>query len=469
MKMARILRDYDEGMLTRWEAISAVLQAVSPEDVPGSLHELPADLLDELKQWVIDVDPDKVAAFGGNLSRAEAQRMVEHARTVIPALKSHFGAGHSSGTPSQAATSVSSPRLAEVDEFRLEGRRITWAGLCPWTTDLCFGTADGALVFEVKGEVKSLEPGEMGPVNGVAFSGLLFGVSSGNRVTVFKHDPSWGEARQKAPVFKEAPALGLAGSPRGTFVAPLGEEGLLLIDNQPSSAPLMSICQVAGERANLSRVSYLGERDGRELFAFACRQNGLLCLDRSLDGACGEMFDYPLRGLDLVDVCSLQSSKFPLGVAGLFSDGTVLLSKNLAETRPDRLTLFEAPEEAVFLLCLAGHLFIQTRSNLLSVPGLISRYANDEPMTEPLLIRTMPCRSTFLGHMGNDRILLLSEGEGCSVSVEALVRGAEAQVSNEHAVAHLDEGFRGTTIRRVPTYLGGLKDGPRHRVLRAVA
>ena len=84
------------------------------------------------------------------------------------------------------------------------GQEITWAGICPWTERLCFGLESGHLYFLPDFEGQQPPPVKAygfvtEPVNSVAFSGDLVGVTSRSEVALAWRGP--GDEPEKAERF----------------------------------------------------------------------------------------------------------------------------------------------------------------------------------------------------------------------------------------------------------------------------
>jgi hypothetical protein len=91
MTVKQILSDYETGLITRPEAVSALARLISPDSLDVVLHELPTELVEALRQWAFQTDSEAVVTLGANLSRSEAGRMADHVRSVIPAIRARLG------------------------------------------------------------------------------------------------------------------------------------------------------------------------------------------------------------------------------------------------------------------------------------------------------------------------------------------------------------------------------------------
>ena len=118
---------------------------------------------------------------------------------------------------------------------------ISWAGLArPWREGFCFGSEDGRIKFTEFDSPEGPDPIVVAEsreaINGVAFSGAMMAVSTRGEV-VFWHVSDSSTEGYESRTFA-AGAHGVTVTPMGTFVAPLGIDGLLIKTRRALTASL---------------------------------------------------------------------------------------------------------------------------------------------------------------------------------------------------------------------------------------
>src|SRR5438034_620763 len=82
-----------------------------------------------------------------------------------------------------------SQRITKGQGHKIIGQQISWAGECPWTETLCFGTESGHFYLPEfsesvnGGRIRTIEIATEA-INGVAFSGQDVGFSSRDQVVL---------------------------------------------------------------------------------------------------------------------------------------------------------------------------------------------------------------------------------------------------------------------------------------------
>jgi hypothetical protein len=352
-------------------------------------------------------------------------------------------------------------RLLKRNQIAIKDRILTYAMHCPWTDALCFGTSDGSLIFPLPDALKHFPAFDRGPINGLAFAGTFFSASTPDRVSVYRH-ASFDEATQIIPTFNGT-VHDLIATPRGTFVATLGLNGLFFVDVD-QGRPESSICRVRGEVPHFTRGAYVGETEKNDVLVFACRSNGLAGLVRSVGGQAGRMFDYPLTGCDVIDVSSIARSEWPFAIAAVVSDGTILLSRNILQSPLRRLSLFDSPIDARSIVCVDGHLFMLTSRSIITVPEFASRFLADELLEEPFTISETPGLFDFLGRGDERHAVVLQDGRAVLLDIASLVHPTSSEESSE-GQADTKTAF----WTDVPRYFSDPLEGPRSREFAKVA
>jgi hypothetical protein len=309
---------------------------------------------------------------------------------------------------------------------QFNGQEISWVGECPWTGGLCFGTYSGRLSMPPRdGPVARFTPVAEEAINDVAFAGDLMGVSARSEVAVFEGDPASGSA---APLDKPfgGGAHGIVATAAGGFVAPLGAEGLLFIDRgtEPDRPLEMRIGRMDRGLANFYKVAHLGAVEERgEVLACVARHDGLLAITLDRGDVQSPLVDLPLSGFDLVDVCSLRSPQWPLAVAVLGADRTILLSRNILEARFHLIRFNDLPGRAYSLLSAQGHLFLLTSDKMVVLPDLAARFLAGESIPDrvPSLTGLERAADAFLAY---DELFFDCEDGMRSIAIDQLASDA---------------------------------------------
>jgi len=308
-------------------------------------------------------------------------------------------------------------------QHQLVGEEFSWAGECPWTSGLCFGTYSGRLFMPLGSGQEVALPASIAvdAINDVAFAGTLMAASTRGEVAVLRLNPSLGQIERLGEPY-EGGAHGITARAAGGFLAPLGPDGLLFLDAVAGPGlPLRArVGNVGRDALNFYKLASLCAFGGRgEVFASATRRDGLLIIVLDRGEVRPPILGYHSPGLDIVDVCSLRSPRWPLAAAALGADRTILLSRNVFEDRPQPLRLDGLKGKAYSLLCTQGHLFLLTRDGLAILPHLASRFLAGDPLDRPLRTWIMEGRSAE-AFMAYDEIFLESGGEMVSFPIDLL-------------------------------------------------
>jgi hypothetical protein len=307
-----------------------------------------------------------------------------------------------------------SPARIENTTYRIPGEEITWAGECPWTGDLAFGTESGKVIcLKDLGQcqVKRLELAVAEEaINGVAFWNDFIGVSTRSEVSLFRRSPSGDEIG----FVTGAPrgAHGILAAPRGRFLSPLGPDGILCIDAEQGPQARPWIDQARQAVLYYYKIIYSGHSAGKEILACAGRTDGLLRISFDKDQPQGRIVGFTSPDLDLIDVCSLASPEWPFAVAGLSLDRSLIFVRNILDDRePQRLRFEDIRGTPYSLLSAEGHLFVLTSKELVVLPGLASRFLKEERMDGPVHGRHSPVQAVeaFLAR-GTHLLIVMDDG-----------------------------------------------------------
>ena len=286
-----------------------------------------------------------------------------------------------------------SPVLSEIMVF--PGSSITWAGASPLEHDLCFGTEEGQIWFADLGRVAgpltsdSRVSGSTMPgftiteeaVNGVAFTPDLMAVSTRSEIT-FARWTAGPPAQFHLNGEYAGGAHGVIATPGGVLAAPLGPDGLLLVEPTGAGAYSRRRLRAEGIEISFYRIAHLGvDRGGRDVYAAAGRDAGAMEVVIDAGGGPGEITasSDPRHPLDVVDVCSLPSVSHPFASASLGIDNAIYLSRGIVGDRaPVCLRFADLRGTAYSIASAAGHLFLLTSEALYTFPDLVSGYLDGD-------------------------------------------------------------------------------------------
>lgn len=321
--------------------------------------------------------------------------------------------------------------------LKLDSRgKPSCAGECPWTGGLFVGTEEGVLELiplmtdeggklatgdeEHRGNTRYWELEEATePINGVAFGESLLGVSTRSEVFFYERESSsrQTESAEKIKIGRfdkvfDGGAHGILATSDGGFVAPLGPDGLLGMDRGTGPEPKVRVIP-APQAQYLYKMARLGRTERGDVFACAARRDGLLTLALDREAQRITFLGHQSPGLDLIDVCSLRSSRWPHALAGLGRDQTVLLSRDILDGRPPiRLRVGDLLEGTPYtILSSGGHLFILTSHVLAVAPGLVDRFLADGSIIDRDAGRMLRLNATDI-YLAYDRYLItILEGQ----------------------------------------------------------
>jgi hypothetical protein len=291
-------------------------------------------------------------------------------------------------------------------EIRIPNFEISWAGGCPWNQGLCFGSEDGRIV--------NTEPARQDPfrvvdsgeaINGVAFINDLMSVSTRSEVAFLKV-PQFGDGRPERAIF-DGGAHGVVATSSGRFVAPLGPNGLLFMEPNPSEPAKRGTVEAAGKKFNFYKVASLGSTDRGDVLACAVRRDGIVSMVHSKLGESGTMSSVAFPGLDVIDVCSLGSTVFPFAAAALGIDRSLHLFRDIVNDRRALTLQFDGLEGVAYRVLIArGNVLMLTNQWLYSFVGLASRFLGGQQIDVPTTIRGLRLQAVD-AFLAFDRSLLV--------------------------------------------------------------
>ncbi len=256
---------------------------------------------------------------------------------------------------------------------------VSWIGRDPSTGGYFFGSYDG--------EIRPVSDGFLptGPawlacpsgeaVNGIAVQGRMIAVST--RTEVYVHDlDATHRPADVAPIY-DGGAHGIIATDSGTFVAPLGPEGLLGITSPEDPASSTWTTQIEGKEVYFLEVAQLATNGTNDVIAVAARRDGLgilsLFADREAGGLESARFS-SAADFDAVSVCSMGSPGSPYAAAALGADLSVCVWRDARKDRPDGFRIGTLKASAYSISHAKGHLFVHTSKGVLVLMDVASSY-----------------------------------------------------------------------------------------------
>jgi len=314
-----------------------------------------------------------------------------------------------------------SGRIIKGEGHRIFGKTLSWAGLCPWTGNLCFGDESGGIHIPMPGPrggrpssvahailpARSFQPCT-DAVNGIAFAGDLIGCTSRMEVVVarrcgvrpYEHEFSGG-------------AHGIVSSTSSGFLAPIGFDGVLLL--QPVDEERLSTTAVcrSDHELNCYRMVRLGVGSVGETFACAARKGGVLSFASEGGMIVSNGFQHVFNGYDIIDVCSIGVPEMPSAIACLSRNGGIfLISDALGLNRPLALKYDAISGTPYTILSSHGHLFVLTNKEFVCLPDVAGKFLRGETLSlkQPARATAMPISAADAFGLGETILLLDEEG-----------------------------------------------------------
>ncbi len=318
-----------------------------------------------------------------------------------------------------------SSEQVETVFYRFGTESVSWIAECPWTAGLCYGTESGHVLIP---GLASHHPRRVTEaINGIAFVDSLMGLSTRSEIVIYGRDAAAHKLLLKA----ELPhgAHGIIATGKSGFAVPLGAEGLLFLDRCSDNTVSSQRLEVSEPLLNCYQVTYLDGDDFRNVIACAGRSAGLWGVSRESRGESVQLAEHPLPGLDVIDVCSLQSSEWPLAVAALSRDRQILLTRSVMERSPMSLSLPGIQGTAYEIVSAKGHIIVLTSRELVVIPDVATSFLRGESLSRriPFQTMTMEASDAFLTY--STSLLLLRDDEVQEIALDRLT--AEPQATRQ--------------------------------------
>jgi hypothetical protein len=329
----------------------------------------------------------------------------------------------SSTSPSRENQGVQSVSI------RFPDFEVSWAGIHPSIDGYCFGSDDGRFRMAwsdgfVTSTRKLVDSGEA--INGIAFSGKVTAAST--RCEVVFHNPVPDSEGGGISTYNGG-AHGVLATSAGGFVAPLGRDGLLRATLVEGAELRMFVDGFRDDPVNFYKLAHLHGDGARDVIAAATRRDGISTFDLVANinnGRPGSSHYFKAPGLDVVDLCSLDSHEWPFAIAALGADGAIHLFRDiLGQEQPMSLRLDDLIGASYTILHSQGHIFLLTSKAFYTFPNLASLFLGNSLGDR----RGQACKEEMMAvdaYVSRDEILIVMGDEVRVASVVSLASGSSS-------------------------------------------
>jgi hypothetical protein len=309
------------------------------------------------------------------------------------------------------------------------GEKLTWAGECPWTRGLCFGTDSGKLLIPGHAEMDLHGHGVTSGVNEAAFARELIGVATPNEVVLVRASPFRSDFHVERRF--DGGARGIVSTPTGNLVTACGESGVMLIRRDANQVAVRQISHETKAAIKYDRLIFSG-RKSADVFTCAGGQKGLIAVMCEWSTWRTVIVGHPV-GKKIIAVCSIKSHEYPLATAGISTDQTVLFTRDVTDERPIGITVSLSGGAARSIHSAEGHLIVVTDKVVHVFPSLAARFLRGESLDTPTPVAEMPA-PTSLAHLVYDRFLVIGLGDGRALSIDMInaIEALRATKAHEH-------------------------------------
>ena len=273
--------------------------------------------------------------------------------------------------------------------------------------------------------------------NGIGVGGFGSALAASTRSEVVLLYPSESDPQQHlfARGVFGAGAHGVASTPSGRIVAPMGKHGLLLVGPKEIQVQRARVIKPPDHSLNLYRVICVTSQSRVEVLACAARRSGFLAMPLTGDvlGDTGKSLRSP--NADFVDVVSLNMVGHPLAVAILTLDCSIVLVRDLLadDSTAKRLHYGFPGERAYRILCADGHVFLLTNRRLHAFVNLASRFLDGEEIEKQVRVNSWDMEAVDASLASDRSLLVVMPHCVFRIDIEFLVSGQGPPV--EHWVA----------------------------------
>lgn len=317
-----------------------------------------------------------------------------------------------------------------------EGFEVCWAGSHPFQKGLCFGSLDGRILFtdEEGGPLIPLEDGSISKeaINGVARveNDIWVAVTTRQEVNFKRLLGTEGSPR----FFLAFPygAHDITTTPSGYFIAPLGRTGIMAVKPPFRQGTPVTVFRSDEPNFYAYRTIALRSQTGAEVLACACRLGGIAAGEFSGDQKKLPMTTATFKGLDVVDICSLNPGSDSLAVAALGRDGSLVLFQDvLHDKNPMTLRFQTVTGVAYRVLSCRGDIYLLTGKGLFVLAKLASSFLSQE-LVQGVITPILPLAIEAVDmNLASSRwLLVVMTDEVRKFDVDSIRRSVSVQLGN---------------------------------------
>jgi hypothetical protein len=291
------------------------------------------------------------------------------------------------------------PAVEPKPSYRYPGDEISWAGECPWTGGICFGTDEGNLMvpdfLPDRKEARSLLVNR-DTINGLAFGDGFVVASSPTEVTSL---PLGGELQ----VLYAGGAHHVLALSERLFLAPLGPYGLLKLLRKEAAWDVQ-IASVKSDVIYLYQMSSLPPHNGRQLVVCAGRSTGLVLFECDDRGGETVLSNRRYPQYDIVDVCSVPATGDPYAIAALTHDCALLLTRDVRQESVRTITIPGIDGTGYSLKRIQDHLLLLTSRALYVLENFSELFAGKPKINMRIFRHPGPASDVYVAY---DQYVLL--------------------------------------------------------------
>jgi hypothetical protein len=270
--------------------------------------------------------------------------------------------------------------------IRLPDFEVSCVAPHPFRAGLALGSDDGKLRFADENGVKT-GPDIGGSKSGEAINGIasirntIVASSRGDvTVRVFNH-PNGSEPEKPQVLSLSYGAHGICAAPGGYYVAPLGQDGIMMfLPRFPAAEDMVAALTTDKEEMYFYRVLAQPGRNGKDLLLCAAHHGGIGITEVQWGDTTYNMRTATFPELDAVDVCFVGGSADAPSIAAIGRDGTLVLSRDVLHDRnPIAMKFASLQGRAYRLFSTRGHLYVLTSSAVYGLMHLGSRLMQGLP------------------------------------------------------------------------------------------
>jgi hypothetical protein len=90
MTIQELIACYRDGVYTRGEVVSKLIEMIEPGNLDSQMKEIPKEFATELKKWAYEVDALSRNAVFFNVSADRAEKIKKHNQVIVPLIRNWF-------------------------------------------------------------------------------------------------------------------------------------------------------------------------------------------------------------------------------------------------------------------------------------------------------------------------------------------------------------------------------------------